>query len=143
MSYWHVATPLQNASKILPPPWTLTSNLKQTFSFSKWKPRNSKKKFKYDYYILWGPSFISVVVFSIGYILLRVQLSKNITKCLSFMIIQTYSTHFTINFFIWATWKRKQTIEQQLQHACERTISKQNQVTLHLNWPRVLLFDLQ
>ena len=102
-----------------------------------------RKQFKYNYYILWGPSFISVVVFSLGYILLRVQLSKNITKCLSFMIIQTYSTHFTINFFIWATWKRKQTIEQQLQHACERTISKQNQVTLHLNWPRVLLFDLQ
>ena len=38
----------------------------------------------------------------------------------------------------------KQTREQQPHRACERIKSKwkQNQVTSHSNWPRVLLFDL-
>ena len=46
--------------------------------------------------------------------------------------------------FICTTWKRKQTMEQQPHHTCEQTKSKQkqNQVTSHSNWPRVLLFGL-
>ena len=46
--------------------------------------------------------------------------------------------------FICTTWKREQTMEQQPHHTCERTklIQKQNQVTSHSNWPRLLLFDL-
>ena len=48
--------------------------------------------------------------------------------------------------FICTTWKCKQTMEQQSHRACEWTKSKQkqkeNQVTSHSNWPRVVLFDL-
>ena len=46
--------------------------------------------------------------------------------------------------FIRTTWKRKQTMEQQPHRVCVRTKlkQKQNQVTSHSNWPRVLLFDL-
>ena len=46
--------------------------------------------------------------------------------------------------FICATWKRKQTMEQQPGRACDRTMSKEkrNQVTSHYNWPRVPWFDL-
>ena len=75
--------------------------------------------------MLSGPSFRSAFVFSIsplilsdfpltsfhlaeasllylllrGFILLRVQLSKNIKKCLLFIIIHIFSTHFAINLF--------------------------------------------
>ena len=46
--------------------------------------------------------------------------------------------------FMCTIWKRKQTTEQQLHLAFERTKSKQkqNQVTSHSNWPRVPLFKL-
>ena len=46
--------------------------------------------------------------------------------------------------FIYKIWKRKQTMEQQPHRACEQTTSKQkqNQVTSHSNWPRILLLDL-
>ena len=51
---------------------------------------------------------------------------------------------FQSTSFISTTWKRKQTMKQQLHRACERTESKQkqNKVTSHSNWPLVLLFDL-
>ena len=80
-----------------------------------------------DYYILSGFSFRSVYVFSINslilsgfplifylaeasfstflwlytlaWMLLRVQLSKNITKCFLFVIVHIFSTHFAINQF--------------------------------------------
>ena len=79
-----------------------------------------------------------------GFMLWCVQLSKNITKCLLFIITQIFSTHFAINLYFCTTWRRKQTMEKQPHHACERTKlkHKRNQVTLHSNWPRVLLFDL-
>ena len=56
-----------------------------------------------------------------------------------FLVLILHST-----FFICTTWKRKQTLEQQPHRACERTKSKQkqNEVTSHLDWPRVLLFNL-
>ena len=46
--------------------------------------------------------------------------------------------------FISTTSKRKQTMEQQQHGACERTKTKQkqNQVTSHWNWARVLFSDL-
>ena len=34
-----------------------------------------------------------------GFMLLCVQLSKNITKCLLFIFIRIFSTHFAINLF--------------------------------------------
>ena len=70
---------------------------------------------------------------------------KNITKCYLFIIIQIFSTYFAINlFYFCTTWKHKQTMEQQTHGASDRTKSKQkqNQVTSHSYWPRVLLFDL-
>ena len=47
-------------------------------------------------------------------------------------------------YFLCATWKSKQTMEQQPHRACEWTKSKQkqNHVTSHSNWPRALLFNL-
>ena len=76
-------------------------------------------------------------------ILLCVQLSKNITKCILFIIIHIFSTYFAINLFYLhnlKTW----TMEQQLHRAWERTKSKQkqNQVTSRSNWQRAMLFDL-
>ena len=46
--------------------------------------------------------------------------------------------------FIYTTWNLRETMEQQPHHACEQTKpkQKQDQVTLHSNWPRGLLFDL-
>ena len=46
--------------------------------------------------------------------------------------------------FICTTWKRKQTMEKQPHCTYEQMKSKQkwNQVTLHSNWPPLLLFDL-
>ena len=40
---------------------------------------------------------INLVWLSFGFILLSVQLSKNIAKCLLFIIIHTFITHFAIN----------------------------------------------
>ena len=64
------------------------------------------------------------------------KISRNVFYLFLVLILQS-------TCFICTTWKRKQTLEQQLHDACDRTKSKQqNQVTLHSNWPRVLLFDL-
>ena len=76
--------------------------------------------------MLSGPSFRSAFVFSLSYLILSglpltsfhlaeasrsvfswvytllcavVQLSKNITKCLLFIIFHTFNTHFAINLF--------------------------------------------
>ena len=81
-----------------------------------------------------------------GFILLCVQLSKNITKCL-FCLYFTHilSTHILQSTsFICTTWKRKQTMKKQPYRTSERTKSKQkrNKVMSHSNWPRVLLFGL-
>ena len=67
--------------------------------------------------------------------LLNVQLSKNITKCLLFIIIHISCTHFEINLFYFHNMKRKQTMEHQPNPACEQTNSKQeqNQVTSNSN----------
>ena len=71
------------------------------------------------------------------------QLSQNIPKCLLFIIIHIFGTHFAINLFYLHNLKT-QTMEQQPQRTCERTKwkQKQNRVTSHSNWPRVLLFYL-
>ena len=69
--------------------------------------------------------------FFCGFILLCVRLSKNITKCLLFIIIlflYIFSIHFAVNQYL-----RKQTMEQQSHCACQRTKS---------NWPRFVLFHL-
>ena len=50
--------------------------------------------------------------------------AKNIMKCLLFIIIYIFSTHYAINLFYWHDLKRKQTIEQQPHHACEWNRSK-------------------
>ena len=56
-----------------------------------------------------------------------------------------FFTPLTLNIQFWTTLPHplQQTTEQ-LHRACEWAKSKQNQnkVTSHLNWPRVLLFDL-
>ena len=73
------------------------------------------------------------------------QLSRNITKCLLFIIIHTFlGLILQSSYFICTTWQRKRPMEEQPHRACERWKSKQkqNQVTSHSNWPRVLLFDL-
>ena len=44
-----------------------------------------------------------------------------------FIIIHILVLILQSTCFICTTWKRKQTMEQQLQHACERTILKQKQ----------------
>ena len=56
----------------------------------------------------------------------------------------TNITKYQSTCFICTTWKLTQTMEQQPYHACERTKAnqKQDQVTSHSNWPRVLLFHL-
>ena len=85
-----------------------------------------------DYYMLSGPFFRLAFVFSMnpllmsgfplssfhlveasllylllrGFSLLYVQLYENIKKCLLFIIIRTFSTHFTNNLFYLHTWKR-------------------------------------
>ena len=76
-----------------------------------------------------------------GFIFLRVQLSENIKKCLLFIVIPIFSTHFAINLSFCTTWKSKQTTEQLRYRAYKRTKSKQkqNQVTSHSNWPHVSL----
>ena len=41
---------------------------------------------------------------------------------MSFITIHFFSTYFSINmFFYWTTWKRKQTMEEQMHRVCERT----------------------
>ena len=54
-----------------------------------------------------------------GFVLLCVKLSKNIKKCLLFIIIQIFSTHFAIDVFCLPNLKRKQSSKQQPHHACE------------------------
>ena len=53
-------------------------------------------------------------------------------------------TKYQSTSFVCTTWKLTQTMEQQPQHACEpaKAKQKQDQVTSHSNWPRILLFDL-
>ena len=89
-------------------------------------------KLKYHYLLFWG------------FIFFRVQFSKNITKCLSFIIIHILVLISQSTCFIWTTWKCKQTMEQQPNRAYERTKlkQKQNQRTSHSNWSHVVLFDL-
>ena len=79
-----------------------------------------------------------------GFVLLCVKLSKNIKKCLLFIIIQIFSTHYAIDLFCLPNLKRKQNIKQQPHHVYEWTKSKQkqNQVTSHSNCTRILLFYL-
>ena len=119
--------------------------------------------------MLSGPSFRSAFVFSInplilsdfpltsfhlaeasllylllrGFILLRVQLSKNIKKSLLFIIIHILVLLLKSTCFICTTWKRKQTTDQQQHHVYEQTKSKQkqNQIMSHSNWPRVVDTD--
>ena len=57
------------------------------------------------------------------------QLSKNVTKCLLFIIIHISSTHFPINLFYLHSLKQtmEQTIKQQPHLVRERTKSKQKQ----------------
>ena len=59
---------------------------------------------------------------TICFILLCVQLPQNITKCLSFIIIHIFSTHFAITWFI-----------------CTKPKQKQSQLTSHSNWPRSIV----
>ena len=113
-----------------------------------------------------GPSFRSTFVFSInslilsGFPLTSFHLAEASLSAFSWLytlvssIVQKYHEMLQLftflvlilqsTCFICTTWKRKQTMEQQPHRACERTKSKQkqNQVTSHSNWPRVLLFDL-
>ena len=67
--------PCPSTSKVLPPPWAWTSNFKRT-------PLNFKRK---PHYLLFR-----------GFILLCVQLSKNITKSFLFIITHIFSAHFAI-----------------------------------------------
>ena len=81
------------------------------------------------------------ICFFRGIILLCVQLSKNIMKCLLFMISHILVLILQSTCSICTTWKRKQTMEQERHRPCEWTKSEQK-ITSHSNWPRVLLVDL-
>ena len=109
-----------------------------------------RKQFKEDYYMLSGPSFRSAVVFSInslilsvaflrllfiylkphhllfhGFKLMCVQLPKNTTKFLLFVIIHILSILILQSTcFICTTWKRKQTMEEQPRRAYEQNKNK-------------------
>ena len=108
--------PCPPTSKIYPHPWPWTSNFKRTPS-----PQFQAK----PHYLLFH-----------GFILLCVQLSKNITKCLFHLQLLTFVVLiWQSTYFICTTWKRTQTIEKQPHRACKRTKSKQkrNQVTSDSN----------
>ena len=72
-----------------------------------------------------------------------VQLHKSITKCLLFIIIHIFSTHFGISHFFLHNFKT-QTNYGTVTAPCMWTTKKKkkNQVTSHSNCPRVLLLDL-
>ena len=75
-----------------------------------------------------------------GIVFLCVQLSKNITKCLFFLI---FSTHFGINLFYFhnfKTWANNETTTPPTMWMNE--IKQSKKVTSHVNWLRALLFDL-
>ena len=108
--------PLSTYVQNLSTPWSWTSNFKRTPS-----PQFQAK----PHYLLFH-----------GFILLCVQLSKNITKCLFHLQLLTFVVLiWQSTYFICTTWKRTQTIEKQPHRACERTKSKQkrNQVTSDSN----------
>ena len=68
------------------------------------------------------------------------KVSRNVFLKKVFLVLIFQST-----CFIWITWKREQTIEQQLHRACEWTKSdknKKNKATSYSKWRRFLLFDL-
>ena len=67
-----------------------------------------------------------------GFLLLRVQLSQNITKCLLFIFIHIFCTVLQSTLFIWTIWKRKQTMEHQLHRACERCQNKNKTKSHHI-----------
>ena len=114
--------------------------------------------------MLSGPSFRSAFAFSInslilpsfsltcfhlaeaslsafrGFMLLCIELSKNITKYVLFIVIHILVLILQSTCFIYTSWKHKQTMKQQPHRACERTKSKQKQK--HSNWPGILSFDL-
>ena len=70
---------------------------------------------------------------------------RNCPKIEQNILYSHFSTHFAIKIsFICTTWKRKQTMEQQLLRTFEWTKSKQkqDQVTSHSNLALVPLFDV-
>ena len=155
-----------STSKILPHPWTWTSNFKRTPSPNenqsikrKHNPRMTIKcyqvlpsgRLSFSVFNLsnlsgfplasFNLAAASLFAFSWLYALVRAVVQKY--HQMSFIHnYSQFSTHFAINLFICTTWKLKQTMKQQSHRACERTKSKQkqNQVTSHSNWPRDLLF---
>ena len=68
--------------------------------------------------------------------------SKTITECLKFIVFTFSVLILQSTCFICTAWSRKQSMDNN--DTCEWTKSKQkeNHVTSHSNWPRVLLLDL-
>ena len=116
--------PCPSTSNILPPPWPWTSSFKRTSALQMIINQLKGNIIKGCLFLLSSPSFRSVFVFSINllilFILLCVQLFKNIMKCLLFIIIHNFN---------------QLVLFTQLENV-------NKQVTSHSNWPRVLLFDL-
>ena len=67
-----------------------------------------------------------------GFILLCVQLSKNITKCFFLLSFIFLVLILQSPCFICATWKHKQTIEQQPHRSCERIKNKNKTKSRHI-----------
>ena len=62
-------------------------------------PPPFRSAFAFSAFDFFSCSWSLTICFSYGFILLCVKLSKNITKCLLFIIIHIFSTHFEINLF--------------------------------------------
>ena len=58
-----------------------------------------RSAFVFSAFDFFSCSWSLTICFSCGFIFLCVKLSKNITKCLLFIIIHIFSTHFEINLF--------------------------------------------
>ena len=110
--------PCLSASYILLPPWLWTSNFKRTPSlFLQMTTNQLKESITQRWlFMLSGPSFRLPFVFSINSLILSgfsltffhlaesslsafSCFSKNIMKCLLFIIIHIFSTHFVISLF--------------------------------------------
>ena len=119
--------------------------------------------------MLSGPSFKSVFIFSInslilsgfsltsfhlvkthyllfrGFILLSVQLSKNITKCLLFIIIYIFSTHFAINLVFFAQHENVNKLwnNNRIVHVNEGNQNKNKTKSRHMQIDHVLYCSIQ
>ena len=149
--------PCQSTSKSFPPPWPWMSNSKWTPPLQMITSQLKgniiqgwllyvigsffQVSFRFQYQLI-NLLWLSFDFFSFSWslrICFFVALYScvcscpKISKCLLFIIIHIFSTHFAINLFCLHNLKTL-TMEQQLHHACKRTKSKQNQKPSHVTF---------